>query len=136
MELGFLTDLIIGHAGTKELLHALQITAAVTPDGRADAVKRMPDGQEVFALPAYQSMPFAAFLQALRTPQKDEIAYAQTQNNRRASATHAHHADAEMEHPLQLWSSDDAGERERHCTIDTTTLVSVMGICSLRELCD
>ena len=78
------------------LLHPLQITAALTPDGRADAVKRMPDGQEVFALPAYQSMPFAVFLQAVRMPQGDEIAYAQSQNNRRASATHARHANAQV----------------------------------------
>ena len=47
-------------------------------------MKRMPAGQEVFALPAYQSMPFAVFLQALRSPQGQEIAYAQSQNNRHA----------------------------------------------------
>ena len=105
----------ISRAETAQLLHALQITAAVTPDGRADAVKHMPDGQEVFALPAYQSMPFVVFLQALRTPQGDEIAYAQSQNNRRASARHAHHANAELEHPLQLWRSDDADERVCYC---------------------
>ena len=79
----------ISRSGTAQLLHALQITAAVTPDGRADAVKRMADGKEVFALPAYQSMPFAVFLQALRSPQGSEIAYAQSQNNRRASAKHS-----------------------------------------------
>ena len=98
----------ISHAGTTELLHALQITAAVTPDGRADAVKRMSDEQEVFALPAYQSMPFAEFLQAVRMPQGDEIAYAQSQNNRCASATHAHHANAKVTKFLAVVALRDA----------------------------
>ena len=97
-------------------------------------MKRMPDGQEVFALPAYQSMPFAAFLQALRMPQKDEITYAQSQNNRHASATHAHHTNAEMKHPLQLWRSDDAEEQECNCTI-LYWYICVGHVHTLRDQC-
>lgn len=68
--------------------NAMQVTVAVTPDGRADAVKRMPDGQEVFALPATQRLPFSLFLQATQTPWQDEIVYAQSQNNRCNSMNH------------------------------------------------
>ena len=55
---------------------------AVTPDGRADAVKQMPDGQRVFALPATELRSFPDFLEAVVRPVPGEVVYAQSQNNR------------------------------------------------------
>jgi hypothetical protein len=63
-------------------LHAVQVSVAVTPDGQADAVKQMPQGQEVFALPRVERMPFPLFITALQTPVNGKIVYAQSQNNR------------------------------------------------------
>ena len=60
----------------------MQVSMALTPDGRADAVKQMPDGQRVFALPATERRPFPDFIQAVVTPKPGEIVYAQSQNNR------------------------------------------------------
>ena len=60
----------------------MQVSMAVTPDGRADAVKQMPDGHRVFALPATERRPFPEFLKAVVTPKPGEIVYAQSQNNR------------------------------------------------------
>lgn len=55
---------------------------AVTPDGRADAVTEMPNGQRVFALPATERRPFPDFLEAVVRPEPSKIVYAQSQNNR------------------------------------------------------
>ena len=63
-------------------LHAMQVSVAVTPDGQADAVKQMPQGQEVFALPRVERMPFPLFMTELQTPVDGKIVYAQSQNNR------------------------------------------------------
>ena len=58
-----------------------QITVAMTPNGRADAVAQLKDGAACFALPHEEHMSFEAFLALLSDKEVDQVVYAQAQND-------------------------------------------------------
>ena len=59
----------------------VQITVAMTPNGRADAVAQLEDGANCFALPHEEQMGFEAFLALLSDKQAERVVYAQAQND-------------------------------------------------------
>ena len=60
----------------------LQVTVAVTPNGRADAVTPLDSaGQLCFALPHESQMPLPALLDRLADKSSDTVIYAQAQNS-------------------------------------------------------
>ena len=68
----------------QEAAAAVQVTVAITPDGRADAVKRLDAGAEYFALPLEERMSMAevmARLEAEEQGDSNEVCYLQQQNN-------------------------------------------------------
>ena len=59
----------------------MQLTVAMTPNGRADAIVQLMDGAECFALPHEEKMSFDAFLALLADKHASKVVYAQAQND-------------------------------------------------------
>ncbi|KAI0081802.1 Clavaminate synthase-like protein [Panus rudis PR-1116 ss-1] len=75
------------------------ISVAVTPNGRADAITKGPDGKQYFAEPHIEQMTMRSFLSTLNTEdEQTEVRYLQSQNG-------------------NLYTSDEGQESEFHALL-------------------
>lgn len=97
-----------------EVAGGAEVTAALTPDGRADCPTTLPDGSPCFALPHQQRMPLANFFALLRDCQAGKpgaVPYLQFQNSSLTEELPQLVADVEPDLP---WATHAFGECCQH----------------------